>query len=125
MGKFYMPALCMLLISSVAAPSLTEASCLPESEKQKIEALIRTVENLKDAVFIRNGKEYTARMAAEFLRRKWAARAAQVCSVEDFIDKVASFSSTTGRPYLVRFPDGREMKVAQFFHAYAGPSSER
>ena len=125
MGKIRMFAFFLLLITAFAAPSLTGSSCLNKAEGEEIEALIRTVEDLKDAVFIRNGKEYTARIAAEFLRRKWAARAVQVCSAEDFIDKVAPSSSTTGRPHLIRFPDGREMKAAQFFRSYAGSSSER
>ena len=45
--------------------------------------------------------------AAEFLRRKWRHREAEIRSADDFIEKVASFSSTTGKPYLIHFSDGR------------------
>jgi hypothetical protein len=38
-------------------------------------------------------------------------------SVVDFIDKIASVSSTTGKPYLIRFGDGREMKGADYLKA--------
>ena len=41
----------------------------------------------------------------------------QIRTADDFIAKVASKSSTTGRPYLVRFSDGREVPTADFFRA--------
>ena len=55
-----------------------------------------------------------AAAAAEFLRRKWRHREADVGSADDFIEKVASFSSTTGQPYLIRFSDGRETPCSIF-----------
>ncbi|MCK7506253.1 MAG: DUF5329 domain-containing protein [Desulfobacterales bacterium] len=85
----------------------------PAAEKQ-IEALIAAIERMTDAAFIRNGRPYGAAAAAEFLRRKWRHRAADVGSADDFIEKVASFSSTTGQPYRIRFSDGRETPCATF-----------
>jgi hypothetical protein len=79
------------------------------SEREKIEALITHVKTLTDAVFIRNGKEYPARVAAAFLRGKWKARRAEIATAEEFIEKAASFSSTTGEPYRIRLADGREI----------------
>jgi hypothetical protein len=90
---------------------------LPDAERQKIEALITAIEHLKDATFIRNDKSYDAPTAAKFLRGKWRDRAKEVASAEDFIAKVASFSSTTGKPYLIRFADGREIPSAEFLRA--------
>jgi hypothetical protein len=69
---------------------------------------------MADATFIRNSRPYGAAAAAEFLRRKWRQREAEVGSAADFIEKVASFSSTTGQPYLIRFSDGRETPCAIF-----------
>jgi hypothetical protein len=43
-----------------------------------------------------------------------AAREAEVRSADDFIEQVASSSTTTGRPYLVRFSDGREIPCSVF-----------
>ena len=93
------------------------ASDLPSAEKNKIKALIFEVEQMADAVFIRNGKQYTADLAAEFLRRKWKSRRSEIHSAAEFIDKVASSSSTTGKPYRIRWSDGKERLSAEFFRA--------
>lgn len=94
--------------------SFVQAQNLSNTEKQKIEALIKQVANLKDAKFVRNGSTYDADSAATFLRRKWGANESEVKTARDFIDKVASFSGTSGRPYLIRFKDGGEMKSRDF-----------
>ena len=70
---------------------------LPAAEERLIEALIARVAGMTDAAFIRNDRSYDAATAAEFLRRKWRRHAAEVRSAEDFIDRIASASSTTGR----------------------------
>lgn len=83
-------------------------------EKAKIEGLISHVENLKDAKFIRNGSSYDAQSAAKFLRGKWQANEKAIQTADDFIEKAASFSSTTGKPYLIQFGDGREVKCGEY-----------
>jgi hypothetical protein len=98
-------------------PGLASASELPAAEQKKIEALIFGVERMTDAVFTRNGKNYSAPLAADFLRRKWESRRSEIHSAADFIDKVASFSSTTGKPYSIRWRDGRERLSAEYFRA--------
>jgi membrane-bound lytic murein transglycosylase len=90
---------------------------LPAAERVRIESLIAAVEKLPDATFVRNGKAYKPATAAKFLRGKWDDRAREVRTADDFIVKVASKSGTTGRPYLVRFADGREITTAEFFRA--------
>jgi uncharacterized protein DUF5329 len=97
--------------------SMVQAQILPGSEKQKIEALIKQVANLKDVKFVRNGSAYNADSAAVFLRRKWEANASEVKTARDFIDKVASFSGTSGKPYLIRFKDGKEIQSRDFLVA--------
>jgi hypothetical protein len=84
------------------------------SEAQKIEALIDRVAKLDGAVFVRNDKEYDAKTAAEFLRRKWESKKDEIKTAEEFIAKIGSVSSTSGKPYLVRFKDGREVKGGDF-----------
>lgn len=97
--------------------SFVQAQTLPNTEKQKIEALIKQVANLKDAKFVRNGSAYNADSAATFLRRKWEANESEVKTARDFIDKVASFSGTSGKPYLIRLKDGGEIKSRDFLLA--------
>lgn len=98
----------------LAAPSFLYAQSLPAAEKQKIEALIKQVGDLKDAKFIRNGSSYAPATAVRFLRGKWDANASEVRTARDFIDKVASMSGTSGKPYLIRFKDGREIQSRDF-----------
>jgi Family of unknown function (DUF5329) len=89
----------------------------PAPEKQKIEALIQQVGALKDARFIRNGKEYDVDAAVRFLRGKWKANDKEVKTARDFVDKVASASGTSGKPYHIRFKDGREIASRDFLIA--------
>ena len=101
-------------ILAIGLTSFARAETLAASEKQKIEALIKQVGLLKEAQFVRNGSTYNADNAAIFLRRKWQANASEVRTALDFIDKVASISGTSGKPYLIRFKDGREIRSRDF-----------
>jgi len=51
--------------------------------------------------FQRNGSVYTGEQAARHLRQKLAAAPAGI-DVEQFISRIASKSSISGKPYLVR-----------------------
>jgi hypothetical protein len=106
-----------LLFLLLAAPSFVQAQSLPAAEKQKIEALINQVGALKDAKFVRNGWTYEPATAVRFLRGKWDANSSDVKSARDFIDKVATMSGTSGKPYLIRYKDGKEIKSNEFLLA--------
>jgi hypothetical protein len=112
-----MAKLIILLLFVLAAPSFVHARSLPAAEKQKIEALINQVGALKEAKFVRNGWTYEPSTAVRFLRDKWDANSADVKSARDFIDKVASMSGTSGKSYLIRFKDGKEIKCSEFLLA--------
>lgn len=107
----------VVLLVSLTAPSFVRAQNLPAAEKQKIETLIRQVAELKDAKFVRNGWTYEPSTAVRFLRGKWDANSSDVKSARDFIDKVATISGTSGKPYLIRFKDGKEIKSSDFLLA--------
>jgi len=100
-----------LIISSVHAQTLATA------ERQKIESLIKYVGELKDTKFVRNGSSYEVSTAVRFLRGKWEANDGQIKTARDFIDKVASFSGTSGKPYLIRPKDGKEIPSREFLAA--------
>ncbi len=103
-----------MAIFTAVAPRVAVAQSAPAAEKQKIEMLIRQIGELKDANFVRNGSTYGPITAVHFLRAKWTANDAEVKTAHDFIDKVASVSGTSGKPYLIRFKDGREIKSRDF-----------
>ncbi len=107
----------VLLLLLLAAPSFLLAQSLPVAENQKIETLIKQVGDLKDAKFVRNGSTYEPSTAVWFLRGKWNFNSSDVKSARDFIDKVASMSGTSGKPYLIRFNDGKEIHSRDFLLA--------
>lgn len=86
----------------------------PADEKARIEGLISHIEGLQSASFIRNGKEYSSTNAAKFLRAKWSRDEDEVKTAEDFIAKVASVSGTSGKPYVIRFNDGKEVPCGEY-----------
>jgi len=73
------------------------------------------VETLQGAVFIRNGSEYDSAKAADHLRRKLGYAGKKVQTAEQFIQYLATGSSMTGKPYKIRFADGRTVESAAFF----------
>lgn len=105
------------LFLGMLLPPVVSGQNAPAAERQKIESLIKQVGDLKDAKFIRNGSTYEVSSAVRFLRGKWDANGAEVKSARDFIDKVASASSTSGKSYLIRFKDGREIESREFLLA--------
>lgn len=100
-----------------ATPQPARPAMLPTlTESQKIDALIASIEHLPGAVFIRNGSEYDATKAAAHLRMKRDYAGKRIKTAEQFIDKLATASSMTGKPYRIRFADGRTVDSAVFFH---------
>ncbi len=104
---------CLISLAAIL-PSHAEPAA---AEKAKIESLISHLENLKDATFIRNGSDYDAKSAAKFLRGKWQANDKDIQTAADFIAKAATLSSTTGKPYLIRFKDGTQTKCSDYLTA--------
>jgi hypothetical protein len=98
-----------LLFLAVGIVPVVHAQGVSLSERQKIEALIQYVGKMNEANFVRNGSSYDATTAATFLRLKWGANT-MVKTAHDFIDKIGTMSGTSGKPYLIRFKDGSEMK---------------
>lgn len=68
-----------------------------------VEFLIARIEQ-SSCQFVRNGKAYPVADAADHLRRKQQA-ARKDLSPEQFIEQIASKSSISGEPYLIRCKD--------------------
>ena len=92
--------------SSAAATAL--------SETEKIQALIALVESLKDATFVRNGTENDCQAAADHMRNKWRLQQEQIKTARDFVRLVATKSTLSGQPYLIRAKDGKQITSEQF-----------
>jgi Skp family chaperone for outer membrane proteins len=102
----------VLLAGLLAAAAVSAAPSA--AEKARIERLIAYVEAQSTIRFVRNGSAYSSKEAAKFLRRKFDKMGEHVTTAQQFIDQIASKSSTTGEAYLIRFADGRQMPAARF-----------
>ena len=107
-----------LVLTAFALPLVCQAGW--QEEKTKIEKLIKSVEGL-EANFVRNGKEYPPKEAASHLKRKWEramdswfAPKKETWTAAMFIEKVAAESSLSGKPYLIKFPDGRTQTAKEW-----------
>lgn len=94
-------------LTAVARPTRQAA------EQAKIDFLIGGVRS-SPAIFIRNGREYPADRAAAHLERKLRFAGRRVQTVRQFIVGVASRSSESGKPYEIRWPDGRRQPLAEW-----------
>lgn len=101
-----------LLVLALASPLLA----MPPAETARVQALLSELGTKTDLVFIRNGKEYGVNDAISHLQRKFNYAADQLATAEEFIDKVASQSSMSGDPYLIRWPDGSTQTSAAYLH---------
>ena len=104
--KFFRSVL-FILIASLAFASPVKSA---ESLDQTISYLIDCVAN-SNATFIRNGTSYTPAEAVEHIKAKYAHFKNDIKTPEDFIRLSASKSILSGKPYLVRLPDGKEMHL--------------
>jgi hypothetical protein len=84
-------------------------------ESAAIDHLIAFVRDSK-LVFIRNGSEYDSAAAAEHIASKYAQVKDKITTAEDFIDNVASRSSYSGKPYMIRWPDNSLAPAADWLH---------
>ena len=99
----------------LAVPRAGNSTPARLTEAAKIQALISSIEQLKGAVFIRNGTEYDAAKAAEHLHRKLDYAGKRIKTAQDFIDQLATASSMTGKAYKIRYADGRTVDSAAYF----------
>ena len=93
--------LALALLVGVSAGA--SAAKRPPAEQKKIDWLIGQVGQSK-ATFIRNGVGYDAAKAVSHLKFKLFMAGSRVQTVKDFVEGVASSSSETGEPYLIRVP---------------------
>lgn len=101
-----------LVIVPLAARAAPDAG-----ESARIDRLLNHLASVDGVRFVRNGKAYPGSEAAVHLRTKLDAVRDKLTSTQQFIDEVASTSSTSGRPYLVRLADGREMPARDWLRA--------
>jgi hypothetical protein len=93
------------------------AMAAPMTEQQKIDTLIHGVETMQGAQFVRNGSAYDGNAAAAHLREKRRFAGGRIKTAEDFISCCATGSSMSGKPYQIRYTDGKTVDAAVYFRA--------
>lgn len=100
--------LCLLLAVPAANAS--------EDDAPTIERLLAAVGE-SGCAFIRNGKEHTAAAAEDHLRMKYRRGRRWVDDAETFIERIATKSSFSGRPYLIRCAGEETQRTADWLNA--------
>lgn len=103
------------LLLSLAAP-LHSAARGAENETAELEilALIDAVKN-SDCDFVRNGDRHNATDAADHLRLKYRRGRRYADTAEHFIDRLASKSSWSGKPYYIEC-EGERRPSGEWLH---------
>ena len=81
-----------------------------ESLEQTIDYLLNYVATSKNT-FIRNGATHTGEEAVKHIKAKYEHFKPEIKTPQDFIRLSASKSLLSGKPYLVRAPDGKELRL--------------
>ena len=84
-----------------------------ENLNETIGHLLDFVAN-SDCAFIRNGSSYNSKEAAAHIKAKYDYFQNEIKTPEDFIRLAASKSVLSGRPYLVKTADGKQMTSAEW-----------
>jgi hypothetical protein len=89
----------------------------PPNVQAEIEYLLQHI-GTSGCSFYRNGSWYDSAQAQAHLRSKYEYLAERqlIGSAEDFIDKAATKSSLSGKPYKIRCGDHREVESGPWLH---------
>jgi len=104
----------VIAVALLALAPLANAVDRSPVEDARIEYLLGVIASLHDAQFIRDGTAYDSTAAVKHLRNKLAVARSHVKTADDFIRYCASQSSVSGKPYEIRFHDGRVVLSADF-----------
>jgi len=112
--RIFRTALFALVLAAVSALAQATPSA---SEQKVIDTLILRVSNMKTMTFVRNGDEHNAADAAKHMQAKFDHFKDEIVTAEDFIDRCASRSEMTGKPYQVKMPNGGVRDAKEFLTA--------
>jgi len=88
----------------------------PDKKLNEIDYLLDLIEN-SSLLFERNGQKGSGKDAAMILRFKLNEYNDKIHTTEDFIEKVASFSSHTKKSYYVILPEGKKLLLKDLLYS--------
>jgi hypothetical protein len=112
----------LILFVILSAIPFTAATAQPPPNVQtEIEYLLQYIET-SGCAFYRNGTWYDGAQARAHLRTKYdyLAKRQHIATAEDFIDKAATKSSMTGKPYKIRCADNIEVESGPWLRHVLG-----
>lgn len=77
-------------------------------EQAKINYLLHEI-GVCQCKFVRNGSEYSGGEAVDHLNGKLEKAGDKIKTADDFIAHIASESSATGKPYMIKLSDGTQI----------------
>ena len=98
-----------VLITLAVAPSLARA----DDTATEIDFLLTTIGS-SECVFVRNGKEYDAQDAEAHLRMKYKRGKRYAPTTEKFIERLASQSSMSKKPYFIECDEDERVPSGQW-----------
>ena len=102
----------LLLLSGLFAT--TTIVCAEDSMDAEIDFLLQAVAG-SGCTFIRNGKEAKAADAVDHLQMKRRRGKRYYSSTEEFIERIASSSSWSGKPYLIACDDAEPAPIKDWY----------
>lgn len=102
-------AIAALALALSIGPALADSAA-------EIAALIDAVRR-SPCQFLRNGDAYDGADAADHIAAKYRHLKDDIASAEDFIDRAASHSMLSGKPYEIACPGEPVVKAADWLHA--------
>ena len=106
-------SLLQFLLASCYAFSASVA--VAADSNPEIEYLLTAVGS-SDCLFVRNGTEHPPAEAESHLRLKYRKGARYISTADDFIARIASKSSWSGRPYQILCPDDEPQLSGQWLN---------
>ncbi len=97
--------------------SLPAYAKLNAHQEARINAMLDALSQKEDLIFVRNGSEHNCEEAVSHLRLKLGNTRNRINTAEQFIDKVASSSSVSGKPYIVKIRGKQDENAKPYLHA--------
>ena len=110
-----MRALLIRFIATLAVLSLPQFA-IGATMDEEIDALLNAVA-ISDCVFVRNGKEHDVDDAVSHLQMKRERGGRHFDTTEEFIERIASKSSWSGKPYEIHCGDDEPQWALDWFNA--------
>lgn len=93
----------MMLRTAVCACFLLASPVFAMDQDTEVDYLLDSISS-SECIFIRNGKRHDAQKAAAHLRMKYKRGRRYATSTEKFIERLATKSSITRKPYMIECP---------------------